>query len=293
VLRDTYQTVLIETDDCTAELSLYSKDHLHRVIRFGTEKWLDMIAGGEFASVLFFKNHGPSSGGTISHPHMQIVGLRHVDYMANIPPASLEGIVISRDGGVELAIADKPLVGFTELNLKLADLGHLDRLADYLQICAHYFLNNFNRRCNSYNIFFYHIDGRITAKIMPRFVTLADLRRLRHTPDYHPHSRHRRRPEADIRNIIAKPAHSIARFRRWRAADVFRGPLSRFLFQYLRQAVKPVAVELFDQAVVARRGNAGIDRSQFGEHVDIVLLGNFLDMAFAEYLMFLAAVPGI
>ncbi|WP_245824041.1 DUF4931 domain-containing protein [Sporomusa malonica] len=25
--------------------------------------------------------------------------------------------------------------------------------------------------CNSYNIFFYHISGQITAKVMPRFVT--------------------------------------------------------------------------------------------------------------------------
>lgn len=171
VLRDTFPTVLIETDDCTSELSLYPKDHLHRVIRFGSEKWLDMIDGGEFASVLFFKNHGPNSGGTIRHPHMQIIGLRHVDYTANIPPASLEGVVISRDGGVELVIADKPLVGFVELNLKLADLADLDRMADYLQVCAHYFLNHFNRHCNSYNIFFYHKDGQITAKVMPRFVT--------------------------------------------------------------------------------------------------------------------------
>ncbi|WP_084576580.1 DUF4931 domain-containing protein [Sporomusa malonica] len=171
VLRDTFQTVLIETNDCASELSLYPKDHLHRVIRFGIEKWLGMIAGGEFASVLFFKNHGPSSGGSIRHPHMQIIGLRHLNYTANIPPVSLEGIVISRDGGVELAIADKPLVGFVELNIKLADLGQLDLLADYLQICAHYFLHHFNRHCNSYNIFFYHIGGQITAKVMPRFVT--------------------------------------------------------------------------------------------------------------------------
>lgn len=171
VLRDTVQTVLIETDDCTSELSVYPRDHLHRVIRFGTEKWLDMMAGGEFASVLFFKNHGPSSGGTIRHPHMQIVGLRRLDYTANIPPASLEGMVISRDGGVEIAIADRPLVGFVEINLGLADLGHIDRLADCLQICAHYFLHHFSRFCDSYNIFFYHVGGRITAKIMPRFVT--------------------------------------------------------------------------------------------------------------------------
>jgi len=171
VLQDTFQTVLIETDDCTSELSLYPKDHLHRVIRFGTEKWLDMIAGGEYASVLFFKNHGPNSGGTIRHPHMQIVGLRHVDYSTNIPAASLGGTVISRDGGIELAIADKPMVGFIELNLKLASLGQLDRLADYLQVCAHYLLHHFNRHCNSYNIFFYNIGGQITAKVMPRFIT--------------------------------------------------------------------------------------------------------------------------
>lgn len=171
VLRDTFQTVLIETEDCMSELSLYPKEHLHRVVRFGAEKWLEMINGGEFASVLFFKNHGPNSGGTIRHPHMQIVGLRHIDYSVNIPLASLKGVVISRDGGVELAIADKPMVGFVELNLKLKDLGSLDRLADYLQMCAHYFLNHFNRHCNSYNIFFYHIDGQIIVKVMPRSVT--------------------------------------------------------------------------------------------------------------------------
>lgn len=171
VLRDTFSTVLIETDDCASELSLYSKNHLHRVIRFGVKNWLDMIEGGKFASVLFFKNHGPSSGGTISHPHMQIIGLRYVDYTTNIPQSSLEGTVISRDGGVELAIADKPLVGFIELNIKLDDLEQIDRLADYLQICSHYFLHHFNRHCNSYNIFFYYIGGQITAKVMPRFVT--------------------------------------------------------------------------------------------------------------------------
>ena len=171
VLRDTYQTVLIETEDCTSELSLYPKDHLHRVIRFGVEKWLEMIAGGEFASVLFFKNHGPNSGGTICHPHMQIVGLRYIDYTANIPPASLEGIVISSDGGVTLSIADEPMIGFAEFNITLGNLGQIDRMADYLQICAHYCLNHFNRHCNSYNIFFYNIGGRITAKVMPRIVT--------------------------------------------------------------------------------------------------------------------------
>ena len=102
---------------------------------------------------------------------MQIVGLRHIDYTANIPPESLAGSVISSNGGVTLSIADKPLIGFVELNVRLTDLGQIDCMADYLQICAHYLLNHFNRYCNSYNIFFYNINGQITAKVMPRFVT--------------------------------------------------------------------------------------------------------------------------
>lgn len=171
VLEDTCQTVLIETDDCNSELSLYPRRHLHKVIRFGIDKWQEMIASREFASVLFFKNHGPYSGGTIRHPHMQIVGLRNVDYTVNIPPASLEGRLISRRHGVELTLADRPLIGFAEFNVRLTNLEHIDTLADYLQIAAHYVLNHYNKRCNSYNIFFYQLDGQITAKLMPRFVT--------------------------------------------------------------------------------------------------------------------------
>ena len=71
VLQETFQTVLIETEDCAGELSLYPKDHLYRLIRFGIRNWLDMTDGGEFTSVLFFKNHGPNSGAA----RPKIVGL--------------------------------------------------------------------------------------------------------------------------------------------------------------------------------------------------------------------------
>lgn len=171
VLRDTMQTVIIETDDCNSELSLYPKDHLYKLLRFGMAKWREMRDSGQFKSVLFYKNHGPYSGGTIRHPHMQIVGLKEIDYTENIKADSFEGCVIDTADGVELNIAEKPHIGLFEFNIKLMDLAAIDRMADYLQIMAHYLLNNFHKSCNSYNIFFYYLEKRVFAKVMPRFVT--------------------------------------------------------------------------------------------------------------------------
>lgn len=171
VLQDAYQTVIIETKDCYSELSQYSKEHLHTVIRFGMEKWLEMKQNKEYASVIFFKNHGPFSGGTIRHPHMQIVGLKYIDCQKRVSEESFQGLVVDRRSGVELNLTTKPKVGFTEFNVILDDLTHIDQMADYIQIIAHYLLNHFHKKCNSYNIFFYEVKEHIIAKIMPRFVT--------------------------------------------------------------------------------------------------------------------------
>lgn len=171
VLEDTLQTVLIETDDCQSELSLYDKQHLYRVVRFGVARWQELIRSGEYRSVLFFKNHGPYSGGTIRHPHMQIVGLKNVDYLPQIPLDSFSGELIDRQPGIELNLAERPKVGFIEFNIRLTDENQIDRLADYLQLSAHYLLNHFHKNCNSYNIFFYNLASEIAVKLVPRFVT--------------------------------------------------------------------------------------------------------------------------
>lgn len=171
VLIDTFQTVLIETYECNGELSTYSREHLHKVIAFGVEKWQEMIRSGEFASVIFYKNYGPCSGGTIRHPHMQIVGLKEIDYNNNISADSFQGIVIHQQNGVELNLAEKPQNGFFEFNVGLDQLKSLDQMADYIQIVIHYLLHNFHKSCKSYNLFFYQISGKIWAKVVPRFIT--------------------------------------------------------------------------------------------------------------------------
>ncbi|HEU4964058.1 MAG TPA: DUF4931 domain-containing protein [Bacilli bacterium] len=172
VLEDTCMTVLIETDVCHSELSEYPRDHLHRLIRFGVAQWEAMEQSGEYASVIFYKNHGPLSGGTIRHPHMQIVGLNQVDYREHVTAEQFEGLVIDRSPGVAFNISTRPRMGFYELNVVLTDREQIDRMADYIQMAAHYFLHHFHAKCDSYNLFFYRLEnGNIAAKILPRFVT--------------------------------------------------------------------------------------------------------------------------
>jgi ATP adenylyltransferase/5',5'''-P-1,P-4-tetraphosphate phosphorylase II len=171
VLRDTFQTVLIESDDCHGELSLYPKDHLYALLSFGVDKWLEMEESGQFRSVMFFKNHGPYSGGSIHHPHMQIVGLYQHDYRQHVKESDFEGILIDRQPGVECNLSTLPRAGFFEYNVILSDRGSLPKMADYLQILTHWILNHANRNCKSYNLFFYQLEERIIVKVVPRFVT--------------------------------------------------------------------------------------------------------------------------
>jgi galactose-1-phosphate uridylyltransferase len=171
VLKDTYPTVLIETAHCQPEFSKYTKDHLHQVISFGINKWLELDATKKFSSVIFYKSHGPFSGGTIVHPHMQIIGLKNVNCYKNILKEHFEGMIVDKKSGVEFNLATKPRSGFTEFNIILENLDNLNQLADYTQIATHYCLNSYHKHCNSYNIFFYRLNHKIMVKIIPRFVT--------------------------------------------------------------------------------------------------------------------------
>jgi ATP adenylyltransferase/5',5'''-P-1,P-4-tetraphosphate phosphorylase II len=171
VLQDTFQTVLIESDDCDANLTTYSKEHLYKLFEFGVEQWLEMERSGEFASVMFFKNHGPFSGGSIHHPHMQIIGLYKMDYMMHTKPEHFQGLVIERKRGIECNLSTYPRAGFYEFNIVLEEMDQLHKMADYIQMLTDYLLHHFHFHCNSFNLFFYRMEGRIMVKVVPRFVT--------------------------------------------------------------------------------------------------------------------------
>jgi len=171
VLVNAYQTVLIETDDCQAEFAAYPAPHLHRLMKFGIKHWLEMEDSGIYKSVIFYKNHGPLSGGTIAHPHMQIIGLHDIDCEEKVSEQDFEGIVIEEKKGVQFTLSTKPRIGFYEFNAAMADTGYVEEFGEYVQKAVHYILNHFPFRAGSYNIFFHHLGGKIYAKMIPRFVT--------------------------------------------------------------------------------------------------------------------------
>ncbi|WP_163103140.1 DUF4931 domain-containing protein [Peribacillus alkalitolerans] len=170
-LRDTYQTVLIEGGGCDSELSVYPKEHLYKLFEFAMEHWKGFIESGKYESVLMFKNHGPLSGGSIAHPHMQIVGLNKVDYSMNIHEEDFKGYIIDSREGVEWNLSSHPRMGFYELNVVISQNGKLEAFADFIQQSVYYFLRLFRFPCKSYNLFFYQIGGSIACKIVPRYVT--------------------------------------------------------------------------------------------------------------------------
>ena len=74
VVKGADQFVLIEGSECSVDMPDYSNEHMRRVIRLGLKYWKRLLECGKYEEVLFFKNFGPMSGGTIRHPHMQLVG---------------------------------------------------------------------------------------------------------------------------------------------------------------------------------------------------------------------------
>lgn len=150
---------------------MYPKDHLYKLLRFGIKQWFELVDSKQFTSVAYFRNYGPLSGGSIAHPHSQIVGFDKYNYLEKINEQDFEGIIIDQNSDVVFNLSTKPRVGFYEFNVILKDLKAIPQFADYIQRVAHYILNRFIFRCNSYNVFFYNYKDQIIAKIIPRFVT--------------------------------------------------------------------------------------------------------------------------
>lgn len=173
VLKDTWQTLLIETDDCDGDFSTYDTAYATELIRFGLEKWRQVQAMKTFKSVIFYRNHGYMSGGTIHHPHSQIVGLKNYDYHEDIHPYHFIGSCVLSEPGLEINISKRPVIGFYEVNLILTDIAVLPRFVRYMQRTSFFFMHHFVRFNDSYNIFFYEFpgDSRIFVKIIPRFLT--------------------------------------------------------------------------------------------------------------------------
>ncbi|WP_251898628.1 DUF4931 domain-containing protein [Lactiplantibacillus paraplantarum] len=168
-LQATWQTIIIESAAHDGDISLYSPAQNRAVFAFALKHWQATMASDRFESVLLYKNFGPHSGGSLRHPHMQIVGLTDIDGYTNVRPANLTGYPVITDGQIQITVSDQPIMGFVEINVT-APLTAVSQLADAVQQVVQYTLNTyFHGWCDSYNLFFYPQGSQIVAKVVPLF----------------------------------------------------------------------------------------------------------------------------
>ena len=172
VLDKSWPTVIIETTDCHAEFSKLPLEEATHILDFSLSKWRETIASKRFASVLYLKNFGPMSGGSLKHPHSQIIGLYEKDYKETIHKLHFEGRPIYESEHLKMTLSTHPLIGFYEFNIITTKDVSFPLLTKQLQGTLRYLLESFSANTSSYNYFFYDLeDGLTYTKIVPRYMT--------------------------------------------------------------------------------------------------------------------------
>ena len=173
VLAKTYQTLIIEASQHLGDITTYSKAHNRQLFAFALKAWRQLEDSGRFKTVGLFKNFGPLSGGSLRHPHMQVIGFEEVDAYEAIDAETFAGALVSeeRTDLARVTISAQPLSSFTEINVVIADQRDSDKLADTVQKVLRYVLEGYlGGACFSYNLFFYHQGEGLVCKVIPRFV---------------------------------------------------------------------------------------------------------------------------
>ena len=166
----TNQTVILETDNCEEGIPDYSLEYFTELLVFTLAKLNEMEKSGLYKSVILFKNHGSLSGGSIKHSHMQIVGLEEVDYREGLAAEYFCGLkAIEDQHGIEVNIAQRPMLNFTEFNIIKKQEALLKDFAYYLQQTVTYVYASHLRQEVSFNLFFYTMNERLIARVVPRY----------------------------------------------------------------------------------------------------------------------------
>ncbi len=166
-LKDADMTLIIETENCGSDLGDYSDEYASALLKFALEKYELMKAKNKYQSVTLFKNYGYLSGGSLEHPHLQIVGLKKHNAMDEINPDNLDGYLVF-DQEIKMTLSKEPVTNFVEYNFHF-EMDQIDYLAKYLQkfVKSQRIQNPFPNY--SYNLFLYEIDGNKTLKFTPRY----------------------------------------------------------------------------------------------------------------------------
>ena len=171
-LENAYQTLIIESDQHLGDVSTYADQEVIDLFAYAIAKWQELEATGAYESVILFKNFGPLSGGSLRHPHMQIVGMNNLNAYEMVENQHFEGLTVVDESqtSAEFNISLNPIMGYSEFNI-LADEQRIDLLALMTKQVTHFLLTDyFQGRCQSYNLFVHHRGGKYICKITPRFV---------------------------------------------------------------------------------------------------------------------------
>ncbi|MFV0555844.1 MAG: DUF4931 domain-containing protein [Lactovum sp.] len=171
-IENSLMTVLIESKEHEGDITSYSKKENQELFQFAMACWQETLENSDFQSVVMFKNFGPMSGGSLRHPHFQIVGLKEVDAYEELQAQDFKGLDMLSEEHLSVNLSTYPMMGTVEINVILSNLSALNTFADAVQISAKYLLNDFmSGRCQSYNLFFYQYEGKLICKVVPRFLT--------------------------------------------------------------------------------------------------------------------------
>lgn len=169
-IKDSDMTVIIETDKCESDMHEYSIESLSKLLEFAVVNWQQMETDERYKSAIMFKNKGRLSGGTLSHPHMQIIGFKHADGNKQIKLENVQGREVVLGNDISFNISTLPLVNFIEVNKQITN--DYVSLAKFVKYMTNYFEDNFWGKVDaSYNLFFYTLEDELYLKIIPRYPT--------------------------------------------------------------------------------------------------------------------------
>ncbi len=166
-LSDADMTLIIETEKCGQDLGAYSDDYVKNLWDFTIEKYEQMKADPQYKSVILFKNYGFLSGGSLSHPHMQIIGFRSINAKKEIVRNNLTGYEIVKTP-ILLDISEEPVINFLEYNFHFQKT-EIAAMTNLLQRFVKSQLQANEHREYGYNLFLYELDDHYVLKYTPRY----------------------------------------------------------------------------------------------------------------------------
>lgn len=177
VVENADQFVLIECGKkfCREDFPKYSFAHQTQLLQFVLSWWRRLSQN--YQATFLFKNYGFLAGGTMRHPHMQIIGLhkniQSFDVTKTIEPASFHGTIIFKNDFLEVNFPDRPNVGFGECNIIVKNFSKesIAALAPILSLSIQFLTQSFSKTQGCYNLFFYAWEGGFVVKVIPRYPT--------------------------------------------------------------------------------------------------------------------------